>query len=77
MPVPLTGSDRAWEVRTLRVLAALVADARFNSARRLGAETRDAAPDDAGEILVGVIIANIRRVVMPSGLDEALAAPSQ
>jgi hydroxyacid-oxoacid transhydrogenase len=42
----------------------------LEAARLLGAETRDAAPEDAGEILAGAIIAIMRRVGMPSGLAE-------
>jgi hydroxyacid-oxoacid transhydrogenase len=40
----------------------------LEAARLLGAETRGAAPGDAGEILAGELIRIMRRVGMPSGL---------
>jgi hydroxyacid-oxoacid transhydrogenase len=40
----------------------------LEAARLLGAETRGAAPDDAGEILAGQIESIMRRVGMPNGL---------
>lgn len=48
----------------------------LEAARLLGAETRGAGPDDAGEILAGTIVAIMRRVGVPNGLaavgfDEA------
>jgi len=42
----------------------------LEAARLLGAETRDAAAEDAGEILANEIISIMRRVGMPSGLAE-------
>jgi hydroxyacid-oxoacid transhydrogenase len=38
------------------------------AARLMGADTSDAGPDDAGEVLAGAIIALMRRTGMPSGL---------
>ena len=40
----------------------------LQAARILGADTRGAAPADAGEILAGAIIAIMRQVGMPNGL---------
>ncbi len=40
----------------------------LGAARLLGAETRGAAPEDAGEILAGELIRIMKRVGMPSGL---------
>lgn len=40
----------------------------LEAARLLGAETRGAAPEDAGEILAGEIIAIMRKIDMPNGL---------
>ena len=40
----------------------------LEAARLLGAETRDAADDDAGEILAGAIIDIMQKVGMPNGL---------
>jgi hydroxyacid-oxoacid transhydrogenase len=48
----------------------------LEAARLLGAETRDAAPDDAGEILAGQIIAIMRRVGMPNGLAAVGFGPA-
>jgi hydroxyacid-oxoacid transhydrogenase len=42
----------------------------LEAARLLGAETRGAASEDAGEILASQIIGIMRRVGMPSGLAE-------
>ncbi|MFN8594057.1 MAG: hydroxyacid-oxoacid transhydrogenase [Thermomicrobiales bacterium] len=42
----------------------------LEAARLLGAETRDTAPADAGEILANAIISIMQRVGMPSGLAE-------
>ncbi|MEC4765017.1 hydroxyacid-oxoacid transhydrogenase [Mycobacterium sherrisii] len=39
------------------------------AARLLGADTRDASPDDAGEVLAGELIRIIRAVGMPNGLS--------
>jgi hydroxyacid-oxoacid transhydrogenase len=40
----------------------------LEAARLLGAETRDAADEDAGEILAGAIIDIMQKVAMPNGL---------
>jgi hydroxyacid-oxoacid transhydrogenase len=40
----------------------------LKAAKLLGADTRGAAPEDAGEVLAGAIIAIMRRVGMPNGL---------
>jgi hydroxyacid-oxoacid transhydrogenase len=45
-------------------------DKHLEAARLLGAETRGAAPEEAGEILASQIISIMRRVGMPSGLAE-------
>jgi len=44
-------------------------------ARLMGAETRDAAPDDAGEILAKAVIRLMQTVGMPSGLAEVGFGP--
>jgi hydroxyacid-oxoacid transhydrogenase len=41
----------------------------IEAARLLGAQTRGAAPEDAGELLAGTIEAIMRRVGMPNGLS--------
>jgi hydroxyacid-oxoacid transhydrogenase len=40
----------------------------LEAARLMGAETRGAAPEDAGEILAGAVVEVMRRVGMPNGL---------
>ena len=48
----------------------------LEAARLLGADVRDAAPDDAGAILADTIIAIMRRVGMPSGLAAVGFGPA-
>jgi hydroxyacid-oxoacid transhydrogenase len=48
----------------------------LEAARLLGADTSDAGPDDAGEILAGQIEAIMRRVGMPNGLSGVGLGPS-
>lgn len=45
------------------------------AARLLGADVSDAAPEDAGEVLAGAIIALMRRTGMPSGLGAVGFGP--
>jgi hydroxyacid-oxoacid transhydrogenase len=51
-----------------RWTAAADPERHLAAARLLGAETRGAAPEDAGEILAGEVIRIMRRVGMPNGL---------
>jgi hydroxyacid-oxoacid transhydrogenase len=51
-------------------------DRHLEAARLLGAETRGAGADDAGEILAGEIIAIMRRVGMPNGLAAVGFGPA-
>ncbi|MDQ3695767.1 MAG: iron-containing alcohol dehydrogenase [Chloroflexota bacterium] len=46
------------------------------AARLLGADIRGAAPEDAGEVLAGAIIAIMRRVGMPNGLRAVGFTPA-
>jgi hydroxyacid-oxoacid transhydrogenase len=48
----------------------------LEAARLLGADTRGAGPDDAGEVLAGAIIAIMRRVGMPNGLRAVGFGPA-
>ncbi len=47
----------------------------LEAARLLGAETRGAAPEDAGEILAGAIITIMKRVGVPNGLSAVGFTP--
>ena len=51
-----------------RWTAAADPERHLAAARLLGADTRGAAPEDAGEILAGEVIRIMRRVGMPNGL---------
>ena len=53
-----------------RWTAAANPERHLEAARLLGADTRDATPEDAGEVLASAIVAIMRRVGMPSGLAE-------
>ena len=43
-------------------------DRHLEAARLMGAETRGAAPEDAGEVLAGAVVEVMRRTGMPNGL---------
>ena len=67
-PVGLFSVLSAFQKGAHRVIAIDGHEDRLERARMLGAETRDAAPEDAGEILAGELIRIMRRVGMPNGL---------
>jgi len=50
-------------------------DRHLEAARLMGAETRGASPDDAGEILAGAILAIMQQVEIPNGLSAVGFTP--